>query len=168
MAQHAGYNRFCYNYGLELYNSIDHKEIKGGVTKKIGAIKKVFTNVTKKRPELAWTNRLSSKVYQSAFRDCSDAISRHLKGLSGAPVKKRKKDINSFTVYDGNGLVVIDAGKRIRLPTLGVFRLHESLSCRYVTQTFTITRTADKWFVSFAVNAEKIPPLFHEVSETVG
>lgn len=38
MAKHAGYARFCYNYALELYNSINHKEFKGGVTKKIGAL----------------------------------------------------------------------------------------------------------------------------------
>lgn len=168
MTKHAGYARLCYNYALELYNRINHKEFKGGVTKKIGAIKKIFTNVTKKRPELAWMNELSSKVYQSAFRDLSDAFIRYAKGLSSAPVKKRKKDGDAFTVYDGNGAVVLDSGKRIKIPTLGSFRLKEKLPQRYVTQTFTLSRTADKWFVSFCVNAEKIPPRFHKVVAPTG
>lgn len=113
-------------------------------------------------------NELSSKVYQSAFSDLISAFIRYFKGLSSAPVKKRKKDGDSFTVYDGNGAVVIDAGKRIKIPTLGTFRLKEKLPCRYVTQTFTLCRTADKWFVSFCVNAEKIPPRFHKVVATTG
>jgi hypothetical protein len=37
-----------------------------------------------------------------------------------------------------------------------------------MAQTFTVSRTADKWYVSFAIKAEKIPPLFHPVVETVG
>lgn len=168
MKLHAGYSRFVYNYGLELYNNIDHKVFKGGVTKKIGAIKKIFTNVTKKRPEFTWMNELSSKVYQTTFSNLSDVLSRYFKGIAEAPVKKRKKDGDSFTVYDGNGVVVINAGKRIKIPTLGMFRLKEALPCRYVTQTFTLSQAADKWFVSFSVDADKIPPLFHSVTQTVG
>ena len=65
MAQHAGFSRFVYNYGLALYKQV--MDIKGGVTKKISAIRKVLTNVTKKKPEFDWMNQLSSRVYQNAF-----------------------------------------------------------------------------------------------------
>lgn len=51
MAQHAGFSRFVYNYGLTLYKQV--MDIKGGATKKIGAIRKVLTNLTKKKPEYA-------------------------------------------------------------------------------------------------------------------
>ncbi|MFP4101221.1 helix-turn-helix domain-containing protein [Coleofasciculus sp.] len=37
MAQHAGFSRFVYNYGLALYQQV--MDIKGGVTKKISAIR---------------------------------------------------------------------------------------------------------------------------------
>jgi putative transposase len=35
------------------------------------------------------------------------------------------------------------------------------------SQTFILSRHADKWYVAFAIHAEKVPPLFHEV-EKVG
>ena len=37
MARHAGFSRFVYNYGLALYKQV--MDIKGGVTKKISAIR---------------------------------------------------------------------------------------------------------------------------------
>ena len=35
------------------------------------------------------------------------------------------------------------------------------------SQSFTVSRTADKWFVCFVLDVEKVPPLIHEV-ESVG
>jgi putative transposase len=162
MVQHAGYSRIVYNYGLSLYSQLDHNKFKGGVTKKIGAIKKVLTNFTSKQPEFAWMKKLSSKVYQSALQDLQSAFSRFFKGSGKYPVFKRKKDKASFTVYNGNGVVVLAAGNKIKIPTLGTFTLKEPLDARYVTQTFTVSRQGDRWFMAFSINAERIPPLFHE------
>ncbi|NEO57575.1 MAG: hypothetical protein F6K54_33605 [Okeania sp. SIO3B5] len=61
---------------------------------------------------------------------------------------KRKKDRQSFTVYDGNGKVTISPGKKIKIPTLGIFRLWESIPYTTASQTFTISRIGEKWFVS--------------------
>jgi hypothetical protein len=55
MAQHAGFSRFVYNYGVALYKQV--RNIKGGVTKKISAIRKVLINFTQKKPEYAWMNQ---------------------------------------------------------------------------------------------------------------
>lgn len=168
MAKHAGFSRFIYNYGLALYNGLDHKTCIGGTSKKLLAIKKILTSYTKNQPCYGWMNKLSSRVYQNALRDLNSAFSRYFKGLGGKPVLKRKKDKTSFTVDASNGLVLLNAGKHIKIPTLGVFRLKERLPVRYVTQTFTISRTANKWYVSFAVNASSIPPLLHEITGPTG
>ena len=166
MAQHAGFSRFVYNYGLDLFwQSID---VKASDSKRIKEIKKCFTNITKNRPEYSWTLNLSSKVYQSAFQHLQQAFSRWRNGLSHAPTFKSKKDGQSFTVYDGNGDILVSAGKKIKLPTLGTFRLQEKLKESYVSQTFTISKQADGWYVSFCVDAERIPPIMHEVAEPVG
>ena len=162
MARHAGYSRVVYNFGLSLYSQLDHNEFKGGVSKKIGAIKKVLTNHTSKRPEFAWMKKLSSKVYQSALQDLQNAFTRFFKGLGKYPVFKRKKDKASFTVYNGNSVVVLSAGKKIKIPTLGTFTLKEPLDARYVTQTFTLSQQGNRWFVAFSVSADRIPPLLHE------
>ena len=105
---------------------------------------------------------LSSTVYQTALQALQAAFSRFFKGLGKYPKFKRKKDSNSFTVYDCHGVVLLDSGKKIKIPTLGRFRLKEPLDARYVTQTFTISRKGDRWFVSFSVDAERLPPLYHE------
>lgn len=168
MAKHVGFSRFIYNYGLAMYNGLDHQIYKGGVNKKLLAIKKVLTNFTKKQPGFAWMNELSSRVYQNAFRDLNNAFSRYFKGLGERPTFKSKKDKNSFTVDASNGLVLLESGKKLKIPTLGTFRLKEALKHKFITQTFTISRTANKWFVSFAVNADKIPPLYHEVTKKTG
>jgi putative transposase len=97
--------------------------------------------------------------------------------LSGFPRKKSKKKGDSFTVYKTSGLypakgepalpftnrVVIEAGKQIRLPGLQTFRLKEKIDFMCSSQTFTVSRTADRWFVSFTLDAEKVPPIIHPV-----
>ncbi|MEW6491150.1 MAG: transposase [Cyanobacteriota bacterium] len=165
MAKHAGFSRFVYNYGLALYKQV--MDIKGGLTKKLSAIRKVLTNLTKKKPDFAWMNQLSSRVYQNALIALKNGLTRFFKGLGEFPVFKRKKDKDSFTVDSSNGLVTVSAGNNIKIPTLGTFRLHEPVPFTCASQTFTISRHADKWYVSFAIHAEKLPPLLHEI-EKVG
>ena len=166
MVQHAGFSRFVYNYGLDLFwQSID---IKASDSKRIREIKKCFTNITKNRPEYEWTLNLSSTVYQSAFQHLQSAFSRWRKGITKAPTFKSKKDGPRFTVYNCNGLSLVSVGKTIKLPTLGTFRLQEKLKESYVSQTFTISKEADGWYVSFCVDAECIPPIMHEIIEPVG
>ena len=166
MAQHAGFSRFVYNYGLDLFwQSID---VKASDSKRIREIKKCFTQITKKRPEFEWTLKLSSTVYQSAFQHLQEAFSRWRKGIALAPTFKTKKDGQTFAVYNCHGLSLVPTGKKIQLPTLGTFRLQEKLYESYVSQTFTVSKEADGWYVSFSVGAERIPPIMHEVVEPVG
>jgi len=177
----AGFRRFVYNCGLEMLVASWSFEGIATDSKRIDAIKKVFTQVIMKRPEYAWTKQYPSTVYQSAFIDLKRAFKRWRQGLSGFPKKKSKKKGDSFTVYKTSGIypekgkppipftnrVVINAGKRIQLPGLREFRLKEKIGFTCSSQTFTVTRTADKWFVSFALDAEKVPPIYHPL-ERVG
>jgi putative transposase len=57
--------------------------------------------------------------------------------------------------------VVIETGKKIKLPGLTTLRLKEKIDYICSSQTFTVSRTADKWFVSFVLEAEKVPPIIH-------
>jgi putative transposase len=143
-------------------------DIKVSRTRKIALIKKTFTNFIKKQPEYQWTNTLSSRVYQNAFLAFNSALERFFNGVSGFPNFKRKKCGDSFTVDSSNGPIFLRAGNRIKIPTLGTFRLKEAIRYNCCSQTFTISRTADKWYVSFTIKADKIPPLYHEVSEPTG
>lgn len=198
----AGFKRFVYNYALDLITaswdfddtrvapygetpsrSVSERRpdslIKAGDSKRLDAIKKVFTQVTMNKSEYAWMRKYPSTVYQSAFQDLKDAFSRWRKGLAQFPVKKSKKKGDSFTVYKTSGIypekgkpaipftnrVVISPGKRITLPGIKSFRLKEAINFICSSQTFTVSRTADKWFVSFALDAEKIPPIIHPIEK---
>lgn len=174
----AGFRRWVYNFGLDLLvASWGFKNVKASDAKRIDAIKKVFTQVTMQKPEYAWMKSYPSTVYQSAFIDLKDALSRWRSRTCGFPNKKSKKKGDSFTVYKTAGVykrkgkpalpftnrVVIEAGKRVKLPGLKVFRLKERINFICSSQTFTVSRAADRWFVSFVLDAEKIPPIFHPV-----
>ncbi len=167
MNQHIGFARFVYNYGLSLYNQIDHSEFKGGNSKKIDLIKKCFTNITKKKEDYSWTNKLSSRVYQNSFRNLKQAFSRFFKGLGKYPRYKQKKQGGSFTVDSSNGVILQPGGKTIKLPTLGVFKTFEAIP-QCVAQTYTISKVADRYYVSFSINASLIPPIQHEVYRPIG
>ena len=178
----AGFGRFVYNFGLYMViASWSFDGVSLSDSKRIDAIKRVFTQVTMKLPEYGWTKKYPSTVYQSAFIDLKKAFQRWRQGLSGFPQKKIKKKGDSFTVYKTSGVypkkgvtaipftnrVVIKVGKRILLPGLKEFRLKERINFTCSSQTFTVSRTADKWFVSFVLDAEKVPPVHHPI-ERVG
>ncbi|MFB2978143.1 RNA-guided endonuclease InsQ/TnpB family protein [Microseira sp. BLCC-F43] len=178
----AGFKRLVYNFGLYMLQACwEFDGIKASDSRGIDAIKKVFTMVVMKAPENPWMKQYPSTVYQSAFIDLKEAFSRWRQGLAELTKKKSKKKGDSFTVYKTSGVyrekgkpalpltnrVVIKPGKRIVLPGLKEFRLKERIDFTCSSQTFTVSRTADKWFVSFPLDVEKIPTLIHPIA-TVG
>ena len=156
MAKHAGFRRVVFNMGLSLrvqmYGAGEFSD-----SKVINQVKKVLTNHVKKKPEFAWMNQLSSRVYQNALIDLKDAFSRYRSGKAGHPRFASRRDGQSFTVDSSNGKVLLNAGSTIKIPTLGTFRLYEPLECGFVSQTFTISKEGSRWFVSFCVDAERLP-----------
>ncbi|NEO11774.1 MULTISPECIES: transposase [unclassified Moorena] len=162
--QCAGFSRFVYNYGLWMMKaSWEFDHVKASDSKRLNAIKKVFTNVTKKSAEFAWCNNYPSRIYQNAFRNLAKACSRWRDRLLKAqmPKFKKKRHQCSFTVDDCNGKRLLKAGKQINIPTLGCFRLKEAIPYNCISQTFTISREAGKWFVSFKVDACPVPGMKH-------
>ncbi|MEG4853952.1 RNA-guided endonuclease TnpB family protein [Microcoleus sp. B5-D4] len=156
MAKHAGFRRVVFNMGLSLRTQM-YSEGKLTDSKVLNEVKKVLTNYVKKQPEFAWMNQLSSRVYQNALIDLKDAFSRYRAGSSGHPRFASRRSGQSFTVDSSNGKVLLNAGSTIKIPTLGNFRLYEALECGYVSQTFTISKEGSRWFVSFCVDAERLP-----------
>lgn len=162
--QCAGYSRFVYNFGLNMVKqSWAFEGVKAGDSKRITAIKKVFTSHTKKKPEFKWCNNYSSRIYQNAFRNLAAAFKRWRdpKLKVEMPTKKKKKHECSFTVDSSNGKILVFSGNRIKIPTLGTFRLKEDIPCACMSQTFTVSRKAGKWYVSFMVDACRVPPMNH-------
>ncbi|GET43222.1 RNA-guided endonuclease InsQ/TnpB family protein [Microseira wollei] len=178
----AGFSRFVYNFGLSLLTqSWAFEEIKATDSKRLAEIEKVFTNHVKTKPEYAWMKQYPSAIYSSALRNLAKALERWRKGSSGFPGKKSKKRGESFTVLKKSGVYrakgekmipftnrqTLYPGKKIAIPGLGEFRLKQRIPFICSSQTFTISRVADKWFVSFTLDVDKVPTLLHSV-QSVG
>jgi hypothetical protein len=126
-------------------------------------------------PALVWWSENSKCVYQEAFNDLHRALrdfDKSRKGLRkgkrlGFPkVKKRGKCRDSFRFGGG---VIRCAEATVTLPRLGTIRTHEStrkLARRLAGGTArilsaTVSRTAQRWFVSFTVEVERAIPERH-------
>jgi putative transposase len=155
MAKHAGFRRVVFNYGLSLRTQM-YNEGKFTDSKVINEAKKNLTNYVKKQPEFAWMNQLSSRVYQNALIDLKDAFSRYRSGASGHPKFASRRDGQSFIVDSSNGKVLLNAGNTIKIPTMGTFRLFEPLECSLVSQTFTISKEGNRWFVKGMIANHKL------------
>ncbi|MEG3901535.1 RNA-guided endonuclease TnpB family protein [Microcoleus sp. B4-C5] len=156
MAKHAGFRRVVFNFGLSLRTQM-YGEGQFTDSKVLKEVKKVLTNYVKKQPEFGWMNQLSSRVYQNALIDLKEAFSRYRSVQAGHPRFASRRDGQSFTVDSSNGKVLLTAGSTIKIPTLGTFRLFEPLECSFISQTFTISKEGSRWFVSFCVDAERLP-----------
>jgi putative transposase len=135
-------------------------------SKVINELKKVLTNPIKKQPGFAWMNQLSSRVYQNALIDLKDAFNRYRSEKSGHARFASRRDSQSFTVDPSSPLVVMNAGNTIKIPTVGTFQGHEPLESGFVSQTFTRSKEGSRWFVSFCVDAERLP--VQQLQESVG
>lgn len=178
----AGFSRFVYNFGLSMITqSWGFEGVKAGDSKRLAAIEKIFTQHVKTNLDYAWMKDYPSAIYTSAFRSLKRAFTNWRAGRAHIPKFKSKKRGDSFTVLKKAGIYprsgepmlpftnrqVLHPGKRITLPGLGEFRIKQPIPYTCSSQTFTISRTAQRWFVSFMVDAEKVPPLIHDV-ESVG
>jgi putative transposase len=152
-AKHAGLRRVVFNRGL----SLQTQDVwpRQAFRLERDELKKVLTNHVKKQPGFAWMNQVSSRVYQNALIDLKDAFNRYRSSKWAHPTFASRRDGQSFTVDSSNPLVVLNAGNRIKIPTVGTFQGHEPLECGLVSQTFTLSKEGSRWFVSFCVDAER-------------
>ncbi|NER08497.1 MAG: helix-turn-helix domain-containing protein [Okeania sp. SIO3C4] len=124
-AQHAGYGRWCYNWGLSLWNAA----YKDGYKPNAHKLRKVFTNHTK--PLYPWMKSLSSRVYQYAFLNLGEAFKRFFscgmlrkQGLGKYPRFKKKGRSDSFTI-DNCGKPIELNGWSHKLPFIGMVKTYE-------------------------------------------
>jgi len=158
--RHAGTARFVYNWGLEQRNRL-YRE-KQGNDRFTSAIEQHRELNKLKRTEFPWMYDVSKCAPQEALRDLGQAFKNYYRGIKtgeeiGLP-KFKKKGIHDRFRLTGTIKFI---GRTIQLPRLGRIRLKEKRE-RYHTGRIlsaTVSRRADRWFVSVAVEEEIIVPL---------
>jgi putative transposase len=169
LRSHAGASRFAWNWGLA--KCTERYEAEGRWYS--GAELHRLWNAAKKAdPALAWWGENSRCACQESFRDLDRALRDFVKSRKGErkgkrlgfpKFKKRGRCRDSFRF--GAGVMRCERGT-VTLPRLGTVKTHEStrkLARRTGNGTArilsaTVSRTAQRWFVSFTVQVERPVP----------
>ena len=172
LRSHAGAARFAWNWGLSKCK--ERYEAEGTWYSGID-LHQLWNAGKKADPALAWWGENSKCAYQEAFRDLDRALRDFIKSRKGdrkgkrpgfPRFKKRGKCKDAFCFGSG---VMRCTGSTVTLPRLGVITTHEStrkLARRLAGGTArilsaTVSRTAQRWYVSFTVEVERATPERH-------
>jgi len=172
LRSHAGAARFAWNWGLA--KCIERYQAEGRWYSAID-LHRLWNAEKKADPALAWWSQNSKCAYQEAFRNLDRALADFIKSKKGERkgkrlgfprFKKRGKCRDSFRF--STGAIRCDR-TTVTLPRLGTIRTHEStrkLARRLESGTArilsaTVSRTAQRWHVSFTVEAERDVPQQH-------
>ena len=158
LAKHAGCARFAYNWALA--KRIELFETKEGKERFTTAIEQQRVLNRLKSSEFPWMYEVSKCAPQEALRDLQRAFdncwrARKSGKALGFPKFKRKGTRDSFRLAG----TIKARGDTVQLPRLGEIRTKEvthKLKGRILSAT--VSCEADRWFVSFAVNRERVEP----------
>jgi putative transposase len=152
LAKHCGVARHAWNWGLALTkNILDHN--KSNPADKIKFPTAVDLHkwlVAMVKPECPWYYAVSKCAPQYALRQLSEAWKQAFKKVKKPPKFKKKGRSDSFTV---DGSLKVESF-RIKVPVLGWLKTYERLPTDCQPKSFTISRTADRWFVSWKIEIE--------------
>jgi putative transposase len=185
LASHSGAARFAYNWGLELVQQRLERRRAGEDIEVPWTLQALRREWNQAKCQVApWWAENSKEAYSSgldglarALNNWADSIAGRRKGRRiGFPRIKRKgrsRDACRFTT----GPLRVEADRRhITLPRIGALKTHEStrkLARRLEQGTArivaaTISRTADRWFVSFTVEVQRAIPASNGKPTVVG
>jgi putative transposase len=171
LRSHAGAARFAWNWALARC-----KQRYAAERKWYSAVElhRMWNAQKKADPALGWWSENSKCCYQEAFRNLDRALRDFIKSRKGQrkgkrlgfpKFKKRGRAKDSFRL---TGVIRCD-GDRVVLPRLGAIRTCEATeklsrltgegSARILSAT--VSRTAQRWFVSFTVEASREIPELH-------
>jgi putative transposase len=172
LRSHAGAARFAWNWGLA---KCQERYAAEGRWYSAVDLTRLWNAEKRADPALAWWCDNSKCVYEQAFRDLDRALREFIRSKKGERkgrrlgfprYKKRGKCRDSFRLA---GDRVRCCGKAVTLTRIGTIATHEStrkLVRRLDSGTArilsaTVTRTAQRWFVSFTCEVSRAIPVCH-------
>lgn len=153
LLKHCGVARHAWNWGLALTKQIldNNKQKPDEKIKFPTAIDLHKWLVAIVKAENPWYYECSKSAPQEALRALKTSWDRCFKKISGVPRFKKKGKHDSFTL---EGAVKILGSNKIQVPKIGVLKTYERLPQKEI-KSVTISRTANKWFISFRFDIEK-------------
>jgi putative transposase len=152
LAKHCGVARHAWNWGLGLTKQIlDHN--KANPEDKIKFPTAVDLHkwlVALVKPNFSWYYEVSKCAPQYALRQLAEAWKQAFALCKKPPRFKKKGRADSFTV---DGSLAVEPF-RVKVPVVGWLKTYERLPVDQKPKSFTISRTADRWFVSWKIEIE--------------
>ena len=148
LARNAGCARFAYNWALAEW--IRQYEL--GLKPNEGALRRQLNSI--KRAEFPWMLDSPKAVIQNAIMNLGRSFNNFFKKRSKYPKFKKKGIHDSFRPDDGPEKFKVE-GLRVKLPKLGWIKLYEPLRFRGKLLSVSVSRTANRWYVSIAVELEE-------------
>ncbi|WP_171899552.1 RNA-guided endonuclease InsQ/TnpB family protein [Candidatus Marithrix sp. Canyon 246] len=143
--QACGTSRFAYNWGLEEWK----KQYELGLKPTAFQIKKSFNAI--KLLEFPWVFNVTKCAAEQAFINLGTAFNRLFNGRGKYPRFKKKGQHDSF--YLSNDQFKITENQ-FKIPKLGWVSVTETLRFSGKILSATVSRAANKWFVSIQVQME--------------
>ena len=148
-AKAAGVARFAYNWALAEWNQ-QYEECKKdpmllkpsqmGLRRQLNAVK---------REQFPWMLEVTKNAPQMAIIQLGEAFKNFFAGRAQYPTFRKKGIHDRFSLT--NDQFQLD-GSRIRIPNLGWVRMREVLRFPGKIMSATVSRVADRWFVSITVD----------------
>lgn len=155
MARASGTARFAYNWALAEWQrqyeawKINHALPKPSQT----TLRRQLNSI--KREQFPWMLAVTKNAPQMAIIQLGNAFRNFFAGRAKYP-KFRKKGVHDcFTLT--NDQFRLD-GSRLRVPNLGWVRLREQVRFTGKILSATVSRVADRWFISVAVDTPRSTP----------
>lgn len=151
MARAAGTARFAYNWALAEWqhqytawkaDPNRPKPSQQALRRQLNAIK---------REQFPWMLEVTKNAPQMAIIQLGEAFKNFFAGRARYPQFRKKGVHDRFTLT--NDQFSLD-GSRLRIPNLGWVRMRETLRFAGQILSATISRVADRWFVSIAVDTQ--------------
>jgi putative transposase len=151
--KHCGVARHAWNWGLGLTKQIlDHNKTNPDSKIKFPtAIDLHKWLVALVKSENEWYYECSKSTPQQALMALREAWKRYFNKTAGVPKFKKKGKRDSFTL---EGTVKILGNNKIQVPVIGVLKTYERLP-QVLIKSCTISRQADRWFMSFRFDVEQ-------------
>ncbi|MDD2729799.1 RNA-guided endonuclease TnpB family protein [Malikia sp.] len=156
LARAAGVARFAYNWALaEWQRQYEACKLDPTLPKPSQAALRRQLNAIK-REQFPWMLEVTKNAPQMAIIQLGQAFQNFFAGRARYPQFRKKGRHDRFSL--SNDQFSLDAS-RIRIPHLGWVRMRETLRFAGKILSATVSRVADRWYVSLAVDTHDDSPL---------
>jgi putative transposase len=156
-AKASGVARFAYNWALaEWQRQYEAHKADNRLSKPSQIALRRQLNAIK-HEQFPWMAEVTKNAPQMAIIQLGDAFRNFFAGRAQYPRFRKKGAHDRFTLTNDQFAL---SGSRIRIPHIGWVRMREALRFNGKIMSATVSRVADRWFVSITVDTQEIaqPP----------